>query len=103
MADRLNGLRFDTVIGSHNQNNKIRHLRAPRTHCAKCLVSGGIQKGHGPLVGGNPISANMLSNSACLAGSDFCFSEVIQQGRLTVINMPHHRYHGRPRSTWPVV
>ncbi len=71
MADGLNRLRHDRVIGSNNQNHDIGDLRTARTHFGKCGVARGIDEGdlrtgcHGDLIG-----TDMLGNATGFAAGN---------------------------------
>ncbi len=72
VVDRFTGLRHDSVIGGHDQNDDIGQLSAAGPHHAECGVSGGIQEHHITFSGQiHFVRADMLGNAAELAFGDF--------------------------------
>ena len=95
MVDGLQGLGHHPVVSRNNQNHKIGDLRTAGTHGGKRLMAGGVQKGDLAFIGGNVIGADVLRNSTGLV---FCypgFTDNIEQGGFTVVNMPHDGNHRR--------
>ena len=80
MADGLNRLRHDTVIGRNNQNHNIRNFGATGTHFGKSLMSRRIDK-RNFLTGlnRNLISTDMLRNTAGLFRRNIRFAQRIKQ------------------------
>ena len=92
MRNRLNRLRHHSVIRSNNQNNNVSHLSTARTHRRKRRVTRSIEKRQElACVSCDLIRTDVLRNSTGLASNDTCFTDSIQKGCLTVINMAHDR------------
>ena len=98
MADSFNSLRFNPVIGGNNQNDNIGYLGSAGTHFRKCFVSRRInERNFLAIVQRNLISADVLRNTACFTRSNIRFTQCIQQGRFTVVNVSHNSYYRRTR------
>ena len=90
MVDRLDGLRHDAVVGSHDQDDDIGHLGASGTHSRKGGVARGIDEGDLAVVDHDLRSADGLGNAARLAGSDAGVTDGVEQARLAVIDVTHN-------------
>ena len=95
MVDGFYGLRHDAVVCGHNQHHKVGYFRTARTHGRKRLMPGGVQKCDPSLGGVNMIGTNVLGNPTGFVLGYPGFTDHIQQGRFTVVNMSHDRYHRR--------
>ena len=89
MVDRLDGLRHDAVVGSHDQNDDVGHLGAASTHGRKGRVTGGIDEGDLAVVDHDLRSADSLRNAARLAGGDAGVTDGVEQRRLAVVDVTH--------------
>ena len=89
VVDRLDGLRHDAVVGSHDQNDDVGHLGAASTHGRKGRVTGGIDEGDLAVVDHDLRSADSLRNAARLAGSDAGVTDGVEQRRLAVVDVTH--------------
>ena len=93
MVDRLDGLRHDIIVGSHNDNCDIRHLGSTGTHGGKGLVTRRIQEGDtASALQLHVVSADVLRDTSGLTGNYVCITDVIQQRSLTVVDVSHHSY-----------
>ena len=97
MLHRLFGLRHDTVIRGHNQNHDIGNRGTTCTHRRKGGVPRGIQEGHQTGIRLHLIGANVLGNAASLTRGHTGFTDVVEQGGLTMVNVTHDRHHRRTR------
>ena len=97
MRDSLNGLRHQTVIGCHDQNNHVSDVGSAGTHFCKGGVAWCIQEADLlPATVGNLVRTNMLGNAAGFARNHIRFAEIIQDGCLTVVYVTHNRHNRRP-------
>ena len=88
MIDRLDCLRHDAVVRRDDQNDDVRNLRAARTHCRECFVTGGIDKGDlFALRKGDGICADALRNSSRLACGHIRRADLIEERSFTVVDV----------------
>ena len=97
MGNRLLRLRHHAIIRSHHQDHQIGHLRTTRAHGGKRLVARCIEEGNHALAGLHVIGADVLRNTARLARRHLGTAYIVQQRRLTVIDVAHHRHHRSAR------
>ena len=50
VVDRLDGLRHDAVVGGHDEDGDVGHLRAAGAHGREGLVAGRVEEGDLPAV-----------------------------------------------------
>ena len=89
VVDRLDGLRHDAVVGSHDQNDDVGHLGTTGTHGRKGGVARGIDEGDLAVVDHDLRSADGLGDAARLAGSDTGVTDGVEQARLAVVDVTH--------------
>ena len=90
MADRLDRLLHDAVIGGHYQHHDIGHIGAPRAHRGKRLMTWRIDKGDLPAaLQADSIGADMLGDAAGFAGRDIGLAQRVEQRGLAVVDMAH--------------
>ena len=92
VVDSLNGLRHNTVVRRHYQYSDIRDARTARSHRCERFVSRSIQECDIAVVDVHSVSTDVLCDAACLGGSNAGMSDIVQQGRLTVVNVTHYNY-----------
>ena len=97
MADRLDRLRHDAVIGGHDQDRDIRRLGTARAHRREGGVARGVDEGDLLIVLLDLVGADMLRNAACLAGHDIGVADGIEQRGLAVVDMAHDGHDRRTR------
>ena len=96
MVNRLNGLRHDAIIGSHDQNNNIGHFGAARAHGGKGGMTRRVNESHRRAIRRcGLISTNMLGDATGLAIGHFGLTQRIKQRGFAVVNMTHHRDNRR--------
>ena len=91
MLNRLNRLRFNTVVRGDHEDDDVRCLRSARSHRGKCRMAWRVEEGDAALFGVDMISADMLRDTTCLTGRDLGASNIVEQRGLAVIDMPHNR------------
>ena len=96
MVDSLNGLRFHSVIGSYNENDNVRHIRATGPHGGEGGVAGRVEKGDllfflflCRVWQRDSVRANVLCDATGLASRDVGFAQRIEKRRLAVIDVAH--------------
>jgi hypothetical protein len=95
-CDRLYRLRHHPVVGGDDEHDDIRHSRAARAHGGEGGMTGRVEEGD--LLAATEldlIGADMLGDAARFAGNYVCLAQRVEQRRLAVIDMAHHRDHGR--------
>ena len=98
VADRLDRLLHDAVIGGDHQHHDVGDVGAARAHRGKGLMAGRVDKGDLPAAAQiDPIGADMLGDAAGLAGRDIGFAQRVEQRGLAVVDMAHHGDHRRAR------
>src|SRR5882757_3997946 len=90
---RFDGLRHDAIVGAHHQDHDIGDLGAARPHGTERGVAGSIEKRHHALRSLDVIGAYMLRDAAGLARRHLGASYIVEQRRLAVIDVTHHRDH----------
>ena len=97
VLDGLDRLGLDAVVGGDHQDDDVRHLGAAGPHRGEGRMPGGIEEGDAALFGRDVIGTDVLRDPAGLPRRDPGAPDVIEQRRLTVIDMPHDGHHGRSR------
>ena len=100
MVDSLDGLRHYTVICCYNQNCNVGYLCAAGTHSGESLMARGIQEYNLLALVVYLISTDVLGNTAGLAGSNVGFTDSIQQGGFTMVNVAHNGNNRRTRNAF---
>ena len=90
-------LRHDAVIGRHHEHHYVRHLRAARTHPRERFMARRVHKNHASIVHHHFVRADMLRNAASFAARYVRLANRIEQARLAVVHVAHHRHNRRPR------
>jgi len=96
MVNGLDGLRHDTIVGSHHKNNKVRHLGAPGAHGGKCFMARCIKKYNMALGSGHVVCADVLGDPAGFTFGHPRFANNVEQRGFTMIDMAHDGDHGGP-------
>jgi len=97
VGDRLDRLRHDAVVRRHHQYDHVRQVRPARPHRRERLVPRRIDERHVPVALVDPVRTDVLRDAACFARRHVRTADRIQQRRLAVVDVPHHRHHRRPR------
>ncbi len=104
VIDGLEGLRHYAVVRRNHDDDDIRHFGAAGAHAGECFVARRVEEDDfaarcrraflGEL---HFVRADMLRDSARLAGGNVGFADGVEQRSLAVIHMAHDRDHGRAR------
>jgi hypothetical protein len=98
VADRLDRLRLDAVVGGHDQDDDVRDRGAARAHRGEGLVAGRVEEGDAPAgLGLDLVGADVLRDAAGLVRGDVGLAQRVEQRRLAVVDMAHDRHDGRAR------
>src|SRR5919202_1241214 len=99
VVERLDRLRHDTVVGGHDQDDDVGHLRATGTHRGERLVTRGVDEGDRALLalqlGLDLVGADVLGDAAGLARHHVGVADGVQQLRLPVVDVTHDGHHRR--------
>ena len=89
VVDGLDGLGHDAVIGSHDQNRDIGHVRTAGTHGGECLVARRVEEGDQAVVDLDLISTDGLCDAAGLARGNVGLADGVKDTGLAVVNVAH--------------
>jgi hypothetical protein len=92
---RLLGLRHHAVIGGHHQDHEICRLGTARAHLRERSVARRIEEGDRAARRLHGIRADVLRDAARLALRHLALADVVEQARLAVVDVAHHRDDGR--------
>ena len=92
MVDRLERLGHHAVIGSDHDDRDIGHLRAARAHRREGFVAGRVEEHDASVVLDDLAGTDVLGDSAALPGRDVRGPDRVEQARLAVVDVAHHRH-----------
>ena len=99
MVDGLDGLGHHRVVGGDDDDTDVGHLGAAGTHGRECFVARRVEEGDVASVGEfDAVRADVLRDASGLACDDVGLSDVVEQRRLAMVHMAHHRHDGRTRA-----
>ena len=90
-------LRHDAVVGRNDENRNVGDFRAARAHCGKRFVTRRIDERDLAIVLLDGIRADLLRDAAGFAAGDVGLTDLIEQRRLTVIDVTENRDDRRTR------
>ena len=90
MVDSFDRLRHDTVVGGDNKDGYIRRHSASGSHRCESGVTRGVKEGDLLTVTVDPVSADMLCDTACFRCGDLCISDSVEYRSLAVVDMTHN-------------
>ena len=90
-------LRHHAVVGCNHQNHDVGRLSTAGAHCRKGFVPRSIEEGDDAARRLHVISTDVLRDAARFTRSDLGAADVVQQRRLTVVDVPHDRHDRRTR------
>ena len=96
-------LRHHPIISGNNENHYVRRRSTPCSHRCEGRAPRCIDKANFTMIGGYTVGTNVLSNSSSLPTCHLGVSNIVKEGCLTVIDVPHHRHHRRTRFGLSVV
>ena len=96
VADRLERLGHDPVVGRHDHHGDVGDPGAAGAHRRERLVTRGIEEDDALAVAGDLAGADVLGDAAALAGGDLGGPDRVEQARLAVVDVAHH---GHDRGT----
>jgi hypothetical protein len=96
VADRLERLGHDAVVGRDDDDRDVGHLRA-RPHGGERLVARRVEEDDALAVVGDLTRTDVLGDAAALAGRDLGRADRVEEARLAMVDVAHHRDDGRAR------
>mmetsp|Transcript_21953 Transcript_21953/g.54909 ORF Transcript_21953/g.54909 Transcript_21953/m.54909 type:complete len:397 (-) Transcript_21953:387-1577(-) len=103
VCNRLPCLRHHTIIGGDNEHGNVCDLCAPRPHGGEGLVARGVDEGRFLVPDLHGVRADALGDSASLGSSDAALTDRVEESRLAMVDVPHHRNDSRSRISSGVV
>ena len=98
VVDRLDGLRHDAVVGSHDQHRDVGHLGAAGAHGGERFVARGIQERDLATVWNiDLVGTDVLGDAAGLGRDHRGLADRVKQGGLAVVDVAHDGHDRRSR------
>ncbi len=101
VLDGLLGLRHDPVIGGHDEDRDVRHVRSAGAHRRERRVARGVDEGDEAAVALDLICADHLRDPAGLTGGDLGLAHSVEKRCLAVVDVAEHRHDRRPGDQRP--
>ncbi len=95
VLDSFNGLRHHAVVRCNYQDHDVSRLGTTGTHCGKRGVTRGVEESDHAAFGFNVVRTDVLSNTAGFASSYLGTTDIVEQGRFTVVNVAHYGHNWR--------
>ena len=89
VADGLDGLGHDAVVGGHHQDHDVGHLGTTGTHGREGLVAGGVDERDRVALPLDLVGADVLGDATGLAGHDVGRADAVEQQGLAVVDVAH--------------
>ena len=89
VADRLERLGHDPVVGGDDHDRDVGHLGAAGAHRRERLVTGRVEEDDALAVVGDLAGADVLGDAAALAGRHLGRADGVEQARLAVVDVAH--------------
>ena len=91
VIDCFPGLRHDAVVSRNHQNDDVGDLGAAGAHQRERLVARRVEEHDVAAVDGDVIRADVLRDAAGFAFGDARLADGVEQARLAVVDVAHHR------------
>ena len=91
VADRLERLGHDAVVGRHDHDRDVGHPGAAGAHRREGLVTRGVEEDHALAVVGDLAGPDVLGDAAALAGGHLGRPDGVEQAGLAVVDVTHDR------------
>ncbi len=101
VLDGLLGLRHDPVIGGHDQDRDVGHVRAAGAHRRERLMARGVDEGDQATVALDLVRADDLGDPAGLACGNLRLAHSVQERCLAMVDMAEHGHDRRPGDQRP--
>ena len=93
VTDCFNGLRHHTVIGSNHQHNNVGDLSTTSTHLRERGVTRCVNEGDFLAILHHLVCTDVLGDSTSFTRNNIGVTNLVEQRRLTVVNVTHHGDH----------
>ena len=97
MADRLEGLGHDPVVGRDHDDRDVGHLGAAGAHRRERLMARRIEEDDALAVVGDLAGADVLGDATPLAGGHLGRPDRVEQAGLAVVDVAHDGHDRRAR------
>ena len=101
MADGLDRLGHDAVVGGDHEHRDVGDVRAARSHRRERFVARRVDEGDEPIrvigVSHHAIRTDALGDATGFARDDVRVADAVEQRGLSVVDVTHHRDDGRAR------
>ena len=94
---RLVRLRHEAVIGRDHEHGDIGDIGSTGAHFRKRRVTRSVEESDLPIVKLDLVGTDVLRDSSRFTGGHVSFSDSIEQGRFTMVDVPENTDHGRTR------
>ena len=99
VGNSLLGGGHHTVVGSHDDDGDIGHLRTTSTHSGEGFVTRSIEECDSTtILQLHVVSTDVLGDTTSLTSNHVGFADIVEQRGLTVIDMSHYSDNGRTRN-----
>ena len=98
VADGLDGLGHDAVIGGHHQDHDVGHLGTTGTHGREGFVTGGVDERDRVALPLDLVGTDVLGDATGLAGHDVGRADTVEQQGLAVVDVAHDGDDRRARA-----
>ena len=94
---RLVRLRHEAVIGRDHKHGDIGDIGSTGAHFRKRRMTRSVEESDLPIVKLDLVGTDVLRDSSRFTGGHVSFSDSIEQGRFTMVDVPENTDHGRTR------
>ena len=95
MANCFNGLRHHSVVGSNHQHNNVGDLSTTSTHLCERCVTRGVNEGDFLAILYDLVCTDVLGDSTSFTRNNVGVTNLVEQCRLTMVNVAHDGDHWR--------
>ena len=97
VVDRLDRLGHHAVVGGDDEHDDVRGVGAAGAHLGERGVARRVEERDPPAVLLDLVGADVLGDATGLAGDDVGVADLVEHGRLAVVDVAHDRDDRRPR------
>ena len=101
VLDGLLGLRHDPVIGGHDQDRDVGHVRSAGAHRRERRMARGVDERDQAAVALDLVCADDLGDPARLAGGNLGLADRVEERCLAMVDVAEHRHDRRPGDQRP--